>query len=306
MFKKETAVKKSKPAASVFPQFKGRVHLMGKAALSQGFINFVRFFFLFAGLIFRQDALANLYDDFNISPSATQEEIEKAWKKQVGSYHPDKHINGEDGLSKSEAHEIFTFLNRKQTLEEIKAEDVPKLRPYKDLKIGFYILRDPILREKHDEWLKTPDREENRGGSNYSGSRSDGRGFARNGAFRDTSKDLQTGINSENRDTAGNLIFFEVISLQTELARNELRDNRWTDYLQRRHPKREKKILRQFDNLFRIGGVDLSAQNNEGETVLHLVIASPPHFSYFKVAEWLVQRGAKIHIQDMYGRFTCS
>ena len=118
------------------------------------FLRFGLIFSLIFGPIFSQSASVNLYDKLGVSPSATQEEIEKAWKSLVASYHPDRHINEESGLSEDQAKYIFVFLNSKQSLEEIQAEGDPKLNFYKDLKEGFYILREPRLRKNYDEELK--------------------------------------------------------------------------------------------------------------------------------------------------------
>ena len=228
--------------------------------------------------MFPQNTSAGLYDDFNINPSATQEEIEKAWKKRVRSYHPDKHINGEQGLSKDDAHEIFTFLNRKQTLEEIKAEDAPKLRPYKDLKTGFYILMDPTLREKYDEWLKTPDHEKNTGRFKHSAGRSDGRGS-------DSSGYSGNRAGRQSADSSGLLhaaiLSADKISLSWSLSPKE----------------KEERILNIVKTVLE-GNININGRDHYGKTALYVAIEN----SYFRIAEMLLSAGADPNIPDDHGR----
>ena len=118
----------------------------------------------------------------------------------------------------------------------------------------------------------------------------------------DVSEGLQVDPNPENTFEG---MILQVVSLSEQKAR---RWNRWTNYLEKEHPKTERRILGQFEDIFRMGGVNLSVQNSRGETVLHQVIAPfnadfsycqpPEFFSYFRAAKWLVQRDAKVNMQD--------
>ena len=273
------AVREATTVEAVSPKFKKRRQFDGKNHFPCGFYRiFPVFFLFFIGLMFPQNTSASLYDDFNISPSATQEEIEKAWKKRVRSYHPDKHINGEQGLSKDDAHEIFTFLNRNQTLEEIKAEDAPKLRPYKDLKTGFYILMDPTLREKYDEWLKTPDHEKNTGRFKHSAGRSDGRGSDSSG-YSGNRAGRQSADNSGLLHAA--ILSADKISLSWSLSPKE----------------KEEQILNIVKTVLE-GNININGRDHYGKTALYVAIEN----SYFRIAEMLLSAGADPNIPDDHGR----
>ena len=283
MFKKATAVKRPKPAYAVLPKFERRRQLdrpfNGESRSLTGFYKFCSVFFLFVGLIFSQDALAgNLYEDLNISPAATQKEIKKAWKNRVRSYHPDKHIKGSD-LSQDQAKNIFVFLNREQTLEEIEAENNPELRPYKDLKRGFYILMDSTLREKYDEWLKNPDHKKNKGRFKHSAGRSDGRGS--NGSGYSGNR-----AGRQSADSSGLLLHEAILSAK--------KIRRFRHFSPKEN---EKRILNTVETLLE-RNININERNNSGETALYLAIEN----SYFQIAEILLSAGADPNIPDNLGQ----
>ena len=234
-------------------------------------------FFFLPALMFSQTTSADLYDDFSINPSASQDEIEKAWKGRLGSYHPDKHIHGKNGLSEKAANKIFAFLRSERTLQEIEAEDDPELKPYKDLKKGFYVLRDPTLRKQYDEWLKTHDHEEGvrrqsrEGEGGFEKARSSGRDTDGNGYSRQTGR-------------AGNFnLLYEAIFSAKRVAFDEGPNERELQEL----------ILTILEE-----DININERNPNGETALYLAAER----GYHRTVEILLDAKADPNIPDNNGK----
>ena len=238
--------------------------------------------YIFAFMCFTSPAVlaavqTKFYESLKVEPTASFDEIKKAYRRMAQKFHPDKFENeSQDEIDKA-------------------------TKAFQIIKEMYNVLRDTNLRRMYDngelDELEFFANWNSELGDESASPKSNGVGVDLN---RANSNSSQEGYNSNRTNPQANTQnTFNRLLLQTVfLAETNPLGEYWTNYLEHTHPKTERSILKKFNNIFQMGEVDLSAQNSEGKTTLHLVISPPRFFSYFKAAKWLVQRNAKINIPD--------
>ena len=300
-------LKKSKPAGKVSPELKTRRRFCEKNRTLTGFWTFCLTFAFLSGLIFSQDALANLYEDCGLPLFAPQDQIERAWKLWRGSFHSDKHTKG-DTFSQKEADKIFAFINDKRLgLKEIKAVDDPELTPYVNKRAAFYTLRDPTLRKQYDEQLKQKDKnrlnqkaagnsgqdhasggrrtDDERGNQNSGGA--SGRSYTDGSGYKPGNQNFggASGRSYKNTDEAG-LLHEAILSAEEVYSFNV--------YDRERAALQKVQIVLETEPKININAVD-----HHGKTALYLAAER----AYFRTVYVLLSAGADPNIPDHFGRW---
>ena len=300
---KKEILKKPEPGGKVSPRLKTYCQfsrhfggknraLIGEKRAFSGFWNFCLTFAFLSGLIFSQGALANLYETIGLTPSATEKDIAKAYKKKINFYHPDKHINGAKGLSPSFAEKIFVFLRQKQTLKEIEAVDDPELKPYIELKRAFYILRDPTLKRKYDEQPNSPGHEENmkrqgqeetagNPGQNHASGASAGQrtSYGRGNHASGASAGRRTGRQSVNES---GLLHEAILSAERSSLHWSLKPH-----------EQEAQIVDTVQAVLE-GNININKRDHNGKTALYLAVER----GYSQIVRMLLKAGANPNIPD--------
>ena len=256
-------------------------------------------FYIFILICFiSSDVLAavqtSFYDLLEVKPTATQEQIKRAYRKMAQTYHPDKNPDDIEDSTK-----IF------QTVTEI-----------------YEVLSDPDLRKRYDsgdidemdyweKWNSELGNGEASANSGKAGSDSNGTNSSSNGTGSGTkgagSGSHKTGSNSRRAGSGSN---------GTGSSSSRARSNsngtgsntgdtilhnaiQMTEGENETREKSEQKALKMVRIVIQSGGIDINAQNNKKQTPLQTTI----YKMYPAVFKLLLENGADPNIPDKNGNW---
>ena len=274
---KNETVKKPKIVGKISPRLKPRCQFRpqfgGKKRAFTGFWNFCLIFAFLSGLIFSQGALANLYEDVGLTPSATEEDIKKAWQKLRIAHHYD-HVRNHGGLSERVENKIFSFINNKRmTLAEIRAVDDPELQPYIKLKVAFYILRDPTLKKEYDKQLK----QKNASRLNQEAAGNSGQDHVSGGRHTGYGQNQTSGATGQSYTSADGDAAESFLTIISRAQQNKMTDSDLRRVIRAFALNRKEKTRHSINDL-----------NHLGQTAFQLALNN----RFFLTAETLIELGA--------------